>query len=101
MSFTMGVKPEAMGVRLDTDADFITTLATADGSDWPATVSAELRFSGTTIVWTATRSGSELTWAVDKADVNTLLGSRPKTASLFYIDGDTDIEWARGPVFSS
>lgn len=99
-SFTMGVQPAAMGVRLDEDADFITTLATADGSDWPSTVSAELRFPNGT-VWAATRSGAELTWTVDKAAVNIVLATRPRTASLFYIDGDTDIEWAKGPVYSS
>lgn len=101
MTITLGVKPESMGVRLDADADFITTLSTVDGTDWPATVSAELRFPESGTVWPATLSGSELSWSVDKADVNTLLAQRPTTAVLFYLDGDTDIEWAKGSVYSS
>lgn len=96
----LGVEPASMGVRLAADADFITTLQTQDGTDWPSTVSAELRFPDGT-VWAAALSGPNLTWSVDKADVNTLLDTRPKTVSLFYIDGTTDIEWAKGSVYSS
>lgn len=101
-SFTMGVTAAEMTVRLPPDADFISTLETIDGSDWSDTVSAELRFPDGT-VWPATRTGSELVWDVDKAAVNDLLegSTSPLTVTLFYIDGDRDVRWAKGTVDKS
>jgi hypothetical protein len=96
VSITLGTVPENLTVVLTKDADFFTTLQNADGN-WSVTAEIKLIFS-TGDEWDATISGEEATFNVDSTTVNTLLEARPIWVKLFYIDGTTEICWAKGEV---
>lgn len=93
MTLTLGSAPQQLTVVLIRDADFVAVLHNSAG-DWDAGVSIELRFGDT--VWVATLAGADATFNVDKAAVNALVATKPRTARLFYVDGDVDLCWATG-----
>jgi hypothetical protein len=97
---TFGVAPTFGNLNLTRYGDFITEIDTVDGSDWPGRW--EFRFlpdnSSIWIDWVATISGGTASWNVDKDDVAAVLDSGVTVYRLFYVDGDYDLEWARGPI---
>lgn len=91
--FALGGQPDELTVHLTTGADFNSTLTNADG--WgDAVVTLVLGNSGTT--WTATVSGTEATFAVDKAQADAMpAGTKAK---LVVTSGQNDEVWAIGKV---
>ena len=96
MSFTLGAEVEKMTVVLSVDADFFATLRNRDGVWDPAAV-IQLRFHGGP-TWTATISGADAVFEVDKAVVAPVITARISKASLYYTQGASEILWASGPV---
>lgn len=104
MTFTLGTKPDTLGVNLSAGADFNSTLHNTAGN-WSGTASIQLRFGDdpTALVatWTATVTGADAVFAVDKAVVATVLASSDHKVRLWYVDGTDDICWAIGSVSKS
>ncbi|EFQ84700.1 hypothetical protein HMPREF0063_10041 [Aeromicrobium marinum DSM 15272] len=92
-----GADPLPLKVILTSGADFRQVVQADDGEPWPESLSAELRFSsGQT--WAATVDGTDLVWAVDKAQVAVVIAAEPSRVDLFAVDGTSDECWARGVV---
>lgn len=103
MTINLGQVPEALGVTLVEEGDFIGSItnnddpATGIPPDWPAGLVVTIKFNDpAATVFTATVTGPTIAWNVDKALVNTLIAAAPKMAWLNYKDGARDIPWARG-----
>lgn len=95
MTIQFGNTPLAMNVNLVAGGDFNMTLTNSDGP-WSATASIQLRMDGT--VWAATIVGAVATIAADKVAVDALIASKPREATLFYLDGAVDLCWFKGTV---
>jgi hypothetical protein len=98
---TFGARPHSLAVILERDTDFNQDVLTGDGSDWPADLALQLRFSDDdATVWTATLDGPTATFSQDKAVVNALLdaigGAASRRVRLFADDN----LWAKGNVTS-
>ena len=91
----LGSKPELLRVMLSAGADFTTTLRL--DSPWPAGSVVTLVVGSLT--WTATVSGTDATFSVDKAVTDTVVDQTP--ARLVYTNGSSDQVWARGMVVRS
>lgn len=82
-------------------SDFVTEII-SDAGSWPDGCSIEFRFqpSNTTTwtTWPATITGATASWDVLPADVATLVATQPNTYRLFYILGDSELEWSYGQV---
>jgi hypothetical protein len=110
VAITLGDGPDRLTVRLSRFGDFVAALIYDDGDPltvnaWPVGVDIELRFYATdttttaAATWTATITGDRAEWAVDKADVAAdVLDDANTVVRLFYLDGATDLEWAKGSV---
>lgn len=104
MTINMGVKPARMSFTLTDDGDFYSVLRTRDGSNFPVTAVLQIRIYNAAdsllTTWTATVSGANATFNVDKAAVATLLALSPVQGRLFYHDGASgpEIILAKGPV---
>lgn len=94
-SLQLGMRPETLRVLLTTGADFLCVLRLND--DWP--VGTVLTLEVGNLIWTATISGADATFAVDKAV--TALVSDNDTARLVYTNGTTDQVWAVGTAVVS
>lgn len=86
----LGLQPETLRIFLTKDADFSCTLRL--DSNWPAGTTLSLVWPSTT--WTATISGTDAVFAVDKAQVNAIADGTAVT--LTYTNGTTDQVWAIG-----
>lgn len=95
MSVQLGTTPEQMTLALTEGADFVCTLVSNDGA-WPVGAVVAITVAGTT--WTATIVGSEARFNVDKAAVDTVIGTTPRTFRLTYTEGAADLVWGRGAV---
>lgn len=99
MTFTLGASPENLSVILTQGADFNTTLHNSDGN-WSPTATIELRFGvdpeNPITTWSAVITDDDAVFAVDKAVVDVLLAETDKSVRLWYIDGTTDLCWAKG-----
>lgn len=93
MTFTLGNTPQDMVVQIAEGADFVSTIRRDDG-DWPDGIVIELRIGDTT--WPSTIVGDEARWNVDKDIVAPVLDNAFAPARLYYIDGDTELLWAKG-----
>lgn len=89
----LGVVPAPLSVHLTTGADFSTVL-TLD-QPWPSGTVLTLGFADGS-VWTATISGADATFAVDKASADLVPDQTQVT--LVYTSGTTDQVWAAGKV---
>lgn len=102
----IGTEPEALALHLSRDADFGHKFESYVGevpTDYPPGTAIRLDITddtGTVLdTWSATVAGNTATFAVDKADVNTVLDlAGPKYARLYYVNGTDDDLWAAGPV---
>lgn len=101
MPITLGYVPAPVTVNLTVGADFVQTLTTADGSDFPAGAAVSLVFGNGT-VWPATVSGSTVTWDVPAATVSALQAGNPQgqlTVRVTYTDSTgADLVWMSGWV---
>lgn len=93
-SMVLGLRPGTLRVNLTTGADFICTLRLRN-QDWPVGTTLSLVFaSGES--WSATISGADATFNVDKATADTI---DDRTAvSLKYVNGTTDQTFEIGTV---
>lgn len=105
MATDFGFQPYSLRVHLiKADADFVCTIRTSDASDFPAGTQVVLKFgTDTPITWTATVTGSEAVWNVDKDDVADLLAApftgRQIPAHITYTDpAGVDLVWFSGSV---
>lgn len=101
-SIVLGTKPLDLIVDLTANADFTSTLKNVD-NDWSPTAEIELRFGyGEDIItWAAEITGDLAVFNIDKELVNTLLDTRIRNATLFYIDGEAEIAWGVGDVVTN
>lgn len=102
-NIALGYVASQLTVNLTVDADFIQTLTTADGSDWPdGTVIALVFGDDAATTWAADLSGASASWNVDKAVVNTLRTANPGASlsvRVTYSDGaGVDLTWMSGRV---
>lgn len=96
MTASFGFEPQPGIIRLSWQSDFIQTLLTRDGSDWPAGTVVKIAYDDDAVtVWTATVTGNSAAWAVDKTAVAALLTANPRlTAEITYSDDSgTDLLW--------
>lgn len=96
-----GLVPEIGVVALTRYGDFVTEIKTEDGVPWPDEARWEFRFlpdGSDWVIWPATISGDTASFAVDKADVASLLASKPDMYRLFYVESDFDLEYSNGHV---
>lgn len=110
MSIVLGDGPDRLTVKLSRFGDFVAALVYDDNdpmtvNEWPSGVDIELRFYATettttaAATWPASITDDRAEWLVDKADVAAdVLDDNNLTVRLFYIDGTTDLEWAKGSV---
>lgn len=102
----LGTEPEGLALHLSRNADFghkFESYAGETPTDYPAGTAIRLDIvdeSATVLAtWSATVAGNTATFAVDKAQVNTVLDiTGPKYARLYYVNGTDDDLWAAGPV---
>lgn len=100
-TLSLGKKPLALEVNLYTEADFVDGLQRDDGTDWPAGSQLYLRIFltvGDPVKWDADLEGTVASWNIDKADVMAAIAGKPKSAQLWFIDGEADLLWGRGKV---
>lgn len=89
----LGTKPDPLTVYLTTGADFRCTLRL--DTNWPTGSTLALKFAATT--WSATISGRDATFNVDKATADAIADAA--AVRLNYTDGATvDETWAIGTV---
>lgn len=94
-STELGLAPGPLRVHLVTGADFQSILRNQSG-DWPVGTTVALAFDNGAASWTATISGTDATFAVDKATADTI---PDKTGvRLTYANGTTDQTWKIGTV---
>lgn len=100
MAFALGTQPEKLTIQLSPRSDFVAVIQRSDGQDWAAGTEVFLEFETTTdpISWPATISGTDASWNVDEADVDTLIATRPRKARLWYVEGEVRLLWAAGGV---
>lgn len=100
-SYALGYVPSGVTVHLTRNADFIQSLSTVDGSDWPDGTIVQLTLDGST-TWEATVDGPDVVWNVDKVDVEAFRAtteSSRSSAVLTYSDGaGVDLVWMTGRV---
>lgn len=93
----LGTKPLGLEVTLTTGGDFVARLRTADGTPWPADVSARIVLATQPEqVWEATVTGDTIFFGIDKAITDTVPDGTP--ATLIYKQGEYDAVWAFGEV---
>ena len=103
-SFALGNKPQDMTVNLNDKADFIATMRTASGADWPVGTVVTLLFhfragSPADVSWPATVTDDTLVWDVDKVAVAEVYADAPTGVQLLYASaGGEDDLWASGRV---
>lgn len=86
--------------HLTKGSDFISSLQTEDGSDWPAGTHIAIEMADLA-TWPATISGPTATWAVDKADVDAVLAQLPPIAKArvtYTDDSGVFLVWYTGKV---
>lgn len=88
----LGLVPETLRVNLTTGADFLCTLRLNES--WPVGTTLQLVFPTTS--WTATITGADAVFSVDKATADTITDGTAVTLS--YVNGTTDQTWAIGTV---
>lgn len=88
----LGYEPLDLTVHLTTDADFEVSVAL--NADWPAGATLVLKIGAAE--WSATLSGREAVFSVDKASTNAIANGA--TAKLVYTSGTIDQIWALGKV---
>lgn len=88
----LGVQPETLRVFLTAGADFYCVLRAQE--PWPVGASIKLEVGAST--WTATISGADATFNVDKAVWTTV--DDDAIARLVYTNGSVDQVWAHGKV---
>jgi hypothetical protein len=88
----LGLQPETLRVNLVTGADFLCTLRLND--NWPTGTTLKLVLPGTS--WTATITGTDAVFSVDKATADTIADGT--AVSLTYTNGTVDQTWALGTV---
>lgn len=101
MTVELGFAPEDMNVHLTPRADFLATIQTADGTDWPDGTVLTLRIETTPTATDlpATVAGPLASWNVDKAAVAALGYRVPLAARLLYSnDAGVDIAYFVGRV---
>lgn len=100
MSVTLGAEPHDLTVILVRGADFRCVLELA--ALWPSTaqvsLAIETREPPGTVTWTATRSGTDMSFNVDVVEVNALIAQNPREARLWHVDGTLKVLWAKGQV---
>lgn len=92
MSMSLGLVPEDLTVNLTTGADFTCTLVLNE--DWPVGATLKLVFDASE--WSATISGRDATFSVDKATADAVANGAD--VSLVYTNGTNDEVWATGTV---
>lgn len=92
MAITLGSEPEDLTVHLVTGADFKATLILKPA--WPVGTTLTLVSGATT--WTATISGTDATFDVDKAAADLLADGA--SIKLKYVNGTTDQTLGIGTV---
>lgn len=100
-TLSFGTSPIPGVIKLSRYSDFVTEMISNTGS-WPDTAQIEFRFlaanTNTWVTWPATISGPIATWNVDKDDVAAMLNTGATRYWLFYLEGDYDLEWSKGPI---
>lgn len=99
-TFTLGQAPHRMTVVLAAGADFVASLYRDDGQPWPAGegVGCSLKLTEE-IAWFGPASGAAINFEVDSEEVDAAIAETPKTAKLYYEDGQgLRLLWAMGPV---
>jgi hypothetical protein len=86
----LGLQPDLLRVILSAGSDFTTTLQL--DTSWP--VGSTLTLVVGTLTWTATISGTDAVFSVDKAIADTVVDGT--AARLVYVNGSSDQVWARG-----
>lgn len=95
--FHLGYKPVYFTLHLTGGSDFVQTMRTLDGADWPDGTVVVLEVDGQA-PWPATVTGPDISWTIDR-DVIDALPRTARTATLRYSDGaGTDIVWMTGQV---
>jgi hypothetical protein len=98
VSFTLGVEPESFTVILSPGADFVSTITASDGDPWGSAVVSLVFDDDDETTWSATVASDELRWNVDKVAVDALIAASPSHVRLTFVDGTTDLLWAKGRV---
>ena len=100
MAIALGYIPGDMVVTLPSDADFVANLIYAQG--WPIGTGIELHLvptSGSTIVWTATITGTVAAFYEDEVVVQAAITAQVTAARLHYFDGSgADLLWWKGRI---
>lgn len=97
----LGREPERLQVHLSRDADFRVTLSASEAYPAGSAVSLEVALGDGTVVdtWSASVSGADAVFDVDKTAVNAVLATTgPKQARLYFVNGTDDDLWAHGRV---
>lgn len=101
MATGFGFVAEPMVLHLMTaDADFIQTIQTSDGSDFPDGAAVTLKIgTASPTLWSATITGPSAAWNVDKAVVAALVPGTALLAHVLYADDSgADLVWFSGKV---
>lgn len=94
MKVQLGNTPQRLQVNLTRDSAFYADIINDDGLWEDCTISLQLGIQ----VWNAQLDGEHARFAIDAAEVNTVIESGQRTATLTYNQAET-IVWARGEVF--
>jgi hypothetical protein len=91
VTINFGVLPVRSSFTLSSDADFFQVVRTADGSNFPASTTMQLKFlsaaDAVLATWTAAVVTDTATFHEDKAVVAALLGLLPVASRLYYVGG--------------
>lgn len=107
MTAALGFVPyPAVFNLLKTDADFIQTIRTADGSDWPVGTNVVIRLftadGAYTTDWPSSIVDDTINWEIDKAvvaAVHAATTGKSLLGHVIYNDGATeDLVWFSGKV---
>lgn len=89
----LGFRPQPLRLYLNAASDFVCTLRNRSG-DWPVGTSLSLAVG--TLTWTATITGTDAAFSVDKSVVASVENGAP--VSLLYANAGSDVVLATGQV---
>ena len=88
--------PLALKLNLTPAADFVRIIEAVAPDTFPVGSQVILDFGATE--WAAVVTPTEVTWNVDKAQVDALIATSPTRVVLRFVNGLVDLTWAAGWV---
>lgn len=103
MSIVLGSVPDTLVLNLTHGGDFVQSMESVVSDtddtpvDWVDGETLTIVFSNA-VTWPADLAGNVASWAIDKADVETLVATNYLKAKLVYTADTLDVVWAQGVV---